>query len=251
MKLISWNVNGIRAVLKKGFLDFIKEEAPDILCIQETKARPEQVTLELPGYHQFWHWADKKGYSGTAIFTTQKPLTVKKGIGIHEGEGRVLTAEFEHHYLVNVYTPNAQHGLTRLDLRQSWDVAFLHYITQLEKKKPVIFCGDLNVAHQEIDLARPKDNRGNPGFTDEERNGFSNIINAGFIDTFRHFTKEPGQYTWWSFRSNARARNIGWRIDYFCVSPQVKNKLQRATIHSDVHGSDHCPISIELDLTRL
>lgn len=248
MKLISWNVNGIRSVLGKGFLDFVKKEKPDILCLQETKAHPDQVDKMLHDYEHFWNSAIKKGYSGTAIFTKIKPMNVEYDLGIkeHHGEGRVITAEFKDFYLVNVYTPNSQRGLTRLTYRQQWDKDFLAHMKKLEKKKPVIFCGDLNVAHKEIDLANPKSNRKNAGFTDEERSGFDNIVSEGFIDTFREFNKEPHQYTWWSYMFNARAKNVGWRIDYFCVSKSLKEKLHHAFILQDVKGSDHCPVGIVL-----
>ncbi len=248
MKLISWNVNGIRAVLQKGFLEFVKTHDPDVLCIQETKAHQEQVGLDLPGYGQYWNAAKKKGYAGTALFTKKKPLHVTCDMGIpeHDGEGRVICAEFPTFNLVNVYTPNAQRELTRLDYRQRWDADFRAYLKRLEKKKPVVFCGDLNVAHEEIDLARPKQNVGNAGFTDEERAGFRAHLDAGFVDTFRHFNQEPDWYTWWSYMFNARRKNIGWRIDYFCVSKSFLPRVNDARIHMDVMGSDHCPISITL-----
>ncbi|KAA3610992.1 MAG: exodeoxyribonuclease III [Calditrichaeota bacterium] len=250
MKLISWNVNGIRAAMKKGFIEFITDTEIDILCVQETKARPEQVEFEFNGYKQYWNSADKKGYSGTAIFTKQTPIDVRYDLDIpeHDKEGRVITLEFDNFYLVNVYTPNSQRGLARLDYRQKkWDVDFLKYVKGLEKRKPVIFCGDLNVAHKEIDLANPKSNRKNAGFTDEERAGFDNIVDAGFIDTLREFNKEGGQYSWWSYRMNARERNIGWRIDYFCISESLRPKLKEAFILPDVMGSDHCPVGITLE----
>ena len=248
MKLVSWNVNGIRAVMKKGFLDFVKKEAPEVLCIQETKAHPDQVDEMLQDYEHFWNSAEKKGYSGTAVFSKKPPLSVSYGIGIekHDKEGRVITLEFNGFYLVNVYTPNAQHGLTRLKYRMEWDSDFLKYLKRLESKKPVVFCGDLNVAHTEIDLKNPKSNKKNPGFTEEERQDFTNFIENGFIDTFRHFNKDPDNYTWWSYRFNARAKNIGWRIDYFCISKSLLPKLKSASILSKVMGSDHCPVSIEL-----
>ncbi len=248
MKLISWNVNGIRAVLNKGFLNFVEQENPDLLCIQEIKANPEQVDLKLQQYpHHFWNPATKPGYSGTAVFSKIKPLAVSYGDhNVHNNEGRILTLEFPNFYLVNVYTPNSQRGLTRLTYRQEWDQKFLKYLQALEIKKPVIFCGDLNVAHTEIDLARPKDNLRNAGFTEEERTGFSKIVESGFIDSFREFNKDPGQYTWWSYMFNARAKNIGWRIDYFCVSKNIKDALQDAFILPHVQGSDHCPIGIVL-----
>ncbi len=250
MKILSWNVNGIRAAQKKGFADFMAESNPDIICLQETKARPEQVELDLPEYHQYWNSAEKKGYSGTAIFTKEEPLSVKNDMDIpeHDTEGRVIAAEYSDYYLVTVYTPNAKRGLLRLDYRsQSWDPDFLAYMKELEKNKPVIFCGDLNVAHTEIDLANPKSNRKNAGFTDEERAGFDNILAAGFIDTFREFESGGGHYTWWSYIGGARARNVGWRIDYFCISPALRPRLQSAFILSDVMGSDHCPVGIVID----
>lgn len=248
--LISWNVNGIRAVLQKGFLDFVRDADPDILCLQETKAHPTQVDMELAQYpYHYWNSAEKKGYSGTAIFSKIEPLQVSYGLGIaeHDREGRVITLEFERVFVVTVYTPNSQDGLRRLEYRtQEWDVAFLKYVKNLEKKKPVIFCGDLNVAHKEIDLANPKTNVKNPGFTPEERASFDNIVAAGFIDTFRFFNEEPHHYTWWSYRTRARERNVGWRIDYFCVSQSLIAHLKRAEILSDVMGSDHCPVLLEV-----
>jgi exodeoxyribonuclease-3 len=250
MKLISWNVNGIRAILKKGFEDFVAEHRPDILCLQETKAHPDQVDLDLDSYHQYWNSAEKKGYSGVAIFTKKKPLATHYGISVekHDTEGRVLTLEYDKFYLVNVYTPNSQNALRRLDYRSNeWDVDFLSYVKSLEKKKPVVFCGDLNVAHKEIDLANPATNTKNAGFTPEERAGFDKIVAAGFIDTFRQFNTQPGQYTWWSYRTKARERNVGWRIDYFCVSSSLQTYLKKAEILSDVMGSDHCPITLELN----
>lgn len=251
MKIISWNVNGIRAVLKKDFAQWFSDEQPDILCLQETKARAEQVelTLEFANHHPYWFSAEKAGYSGTLILSKTKPLSVKNGIGIdeHDTEGRVITAEYEDFYLVTVYTPNAQNGLARIDYRVQWDEAFLTYVKDLEKSKPVIFCGDLNVAHQEIDLARPKGNHKNPGFSPRERAGFDNIVNAGFIDTFRHFYPDTeGAYSWWSYRAGARSRNVGWRIDYFCISESLKPELKSASILSDVMGSDHCPVAIDI-----
>ena len=229
MKFISWNVNGIRAVIKKGFYDFMNEYKPDIICIQETKAHKEQVELSLPNYpYQFWNSAVKKGYSSTAIFSKIEPLNVKYDIGIeeHDQEGRVITLEFDNYYLVTVYTPNSKRELLRLEYRQVWDKEFLKFIKNLEQHKPVIFCGDLNVAHKEIDLKNPKTNRFNPGFTDEERSGFSNIVNSDFIDTFREFNKDGGHYTWWSYMFQARAKDIGWRIDYFCIKG-IKRKFKR------------------------
>jgi len=249
MKLMSWNVNGIRAVLNKGFMAFLKKEDPDILCLQETKAMPEQVDIALNGYQPFWNSATRKGYSGTAIFTKLKPLNVTNDMGIakHDDEGRVITLEFKDYYLVNVYTPNSKRELERLAYRtQEWDVAFLKYVKKLEKKKPVIFCGDLNVAHKEIDLANPQSNRRNAGFTDEERARFDKIVESGFIDAFREFNQEGGHYTWWSYMSRAREKNIGWRIDYFCISPSLRKRLKSARILPHVMGSDHCPVEITL-----
>ena len=249
MKLISWNVNGIRACVQKGFLEFFKEVDADIFCIQESKMQEGQLDLELEGYHQYWNYAEKKGYSGTAIFTKQEPMSVQYGIGIdeHDHEGRVITLEFEDFYMVTVYTPNSQDELKRLDYRMQWETDFLVYLKKLEEKRGVIFCGDLNVAHQEIDLKNPKTNRRSAGFTDEERGKFSEVLAAGFVDTFRHFYPElEGAYSWWSYRMNARARNAGWRIDYFCVSECLKDRLQDAKILADVMGSDHCPVQLDL-----
>ena len=251
MKIISWNVNGIRAVLKKGFLDFINKTNPDIICIQETKASPEQVDLVLEEYpYKYWNSAMKKGYSGTAIFSKVKPLNVENDLKIekHDQEGRVICFELENYYLVTVYTPNSKRDLSRLNYRQKeWDIDFLKYLKKLESKKPVIFCGDLNVAHKEIDLKNPKTNKRNAGFTSEEKKGFENYILSGFVDTFRKFNQESGHYTWWSYMFNARARNIGWRIDYFCVSEEIKNKISKSIILPDIMGSDHAPILIEID----
>lgn len=250
MKLISWNVNGIRALLKKGqFNSWLAEQSPEILCLQETKAEPSQVEgLESSDYYCFWNSAQKKGYSGTAIFTKDEPLNIIKGIGIdeHDQEGRVITAEFSDFYLLTVYVPNAKRDLSRLDYRQQWDRDFCNYLVSLKRKKPVIFCGDLNVAHKEIDLARPQSNRRNAGFTDEERAGFANLLSAGFVDSFRHFNKRPHHYTWWSYMHKARAKNIGWRIDYFCVSDDFIDNIKSARILADVIGSDHCPVSLVL-----
>lgn len=249
MKLISWNVNGLRAVLKKNFLAYLAEEKPDILCLQETKCTPDQVEQLWPAqYTTCWNTADKKGYSGTAIFTKSRPLNITRGIGdaVHDGEGRVLTAEFPDFHLVNVYVPNSQRELTRLAYRQQWDRDFLAYLKNLERTKPVIWCGDLNVAHTELDLANPKANMKNHGFTPEERAGFSAFVAAGFIDTFREFESGGGHYTWWSPMSGARARNIGWRLDYFLVSKALRPRLQKAFIRADVPGSDHCPVGIKL-----
>ena len=250
MKFISWNVNGIRAVLKKGFTDFLQEQNPDIICLQETKAHKEQVDISLDNYpFDYWNSAVKKGYSGTAIFSKKEPLNIIYGIGIeeHDQEGRVITAEFEDYYLVTVYTPNSKRELLRLEYRQQWDIDFLKFVKELEKKKPVIFCGDLNVAHKEIDLKNPKTNRRNPGFTDEERASFDNIESAGFIDTFREFNVEGGHYTWWSYMFQARKKDIGWRIDYFCISESLKSQLKDAYILKDVLGSDHAPVVMELN----
>ncbi len=249
MKLISWNVNGLRAVLKKNFLDFLATEQPDVLCLQETKCTPDQVEQLWPAsYTTFWNCAEKKGYSGTAIFTKERPLKVTPHIGIHEhdNEGRVLTAEYADFFLVNVYVPNSKRELTRLAYRQQWDKDFLAYLKKLETKKPVIWCGDLNVAHTEIDLSNPKANAKNHGFTPEERAGFDAVVKAGFVDTFREFEKSGGHYTWWSPMSNARARNIGWRLDYFLISQSLRPQLKRTTILPHVTGSDHCPVVIEM-----
>jgi len=249
MKFISWNVNGIRAVIKKGFYDFVNEHNPDILCIQETKAHKEQVDLQLENYpYKYWNSAVKKGYSSTAIFSKIKPIDVVNDMGIeeHDSEGRLITMELDQYYLVTVYTPNSKRELLRLEYRTKWDKDFLKFIKKLEEKKPVIFCGDLNVAHKEIDLKNPKTNHFNPGFTDEERNGFSNIISNGFIDTFREFEKGEDHYTWWSYMFQARKRNIGWRIDYFCISGSLKSKLVNSYILKDVLGSDHAPVVMEI-----
>jgi exodeoxyribonuclease III len=263
MKIYSWNVNGIRAVIRKNvFTPFVEEHQPDILCLQETKAQQGQAEVDLSGYEEYWNSAEKKGYSGTAIFTKVKPLSVINGLpkeiaeqygliadtyGDPNTEGRVIAAEFDDFYIVTVYTPNAKDDLSRVALRHTqWDPAFLAYCKELEKTKPVIFCGDLNVAHTELDLANPKPNRGKKGFTDEERQGFHNFIDAGFIDTLRMFKEGNGHYTWWSHFANSRARNVGWRIDYFLVSSALKDRIVKAEIHPAVLGSDHCPISIEL-----
>jgi exodeoxyribonuclease-3 len=249
MKFISWNVNGIQSVLKKGLLDFIKKEGPDVLCLQETKSPKVKPEIALKGYEQYWNYAQKPGYSGTAVFTKVKPLQVTNDIGIakHDKEGRVIACEFKDFFLVNVYVPNSKRELERLAYREKeWDVDFLAYLKKLEKKKPVVFCGDLNVAHTEIDLTYPKANVRNHGFTIEERRGFDNIVKAGFIDTFREFEKGGGHYTWWSPMGNCRARNIGWRIDYFLISPALRRRLRSATILKDVTGSDHCPVAVEL-----
>lgn len=247
MKFISWNVNGLRACVGKGFLDYFKEADADIFCIQETKLQEGQIDLELDGYHQYWNYAQKKGYSGTAIFTKKEPLSVSYGLGIeeHDQEGRVITLEFEDFYFITVYTPNSQNELKRLDYRMKWEDDFLAYVKQLEEKKPVIYCGDLNVAHQEIDLKNPKTNRKNAGFTDEERAKFSVVLDSGMIDTFRYFYPDvTGIYSWWSYRFSARAKNAGWRIDYFVVSESLKERLVDAKIHTEVMGSDHCPVEL-------
>lgn len=249
MKLISWNVNGIRACVGKGFLDYFKEADADVFCIQETKMQAGQLELDLEGYEQYWNYAQRKGYSGTAIFTKKKPLSVNYGIGIeeHDTEGRVITLEFEDFYMITVYTPNSQNELARLDYRMEWEDAFLSYLKKLEENKPVIICGDLNVAHQEIDLKNPKTNRKNAGFTDEERGKFQTLLDNGFIDTFRYFyPDQTGIYSWWSYRFQARAKNAGWRIDYFLVSDSLKDRLTDAKIHTDVMGSDHCPVELVL-----
>jgi len=252
MKLTSFNVNGIRAVLKKTFTEDILELDPDILCLQETKARPEQVELplELAHYKTYWNSAQKAGYSSTAIFTKEEPISVTNdmGIDVHDQEGRVIAAEYEKFILVTVYTPNSKSELERLDYRQVWDRDFLAYLKELEKKKPLLVCGDLNVAHKEIDLARPATNHHSAGFTDEERQGFDNLMTAGFTDTFRHFHPNAAEeYSWWSYRAGARARNVGWRIDYWLSSPALKDKLTNAYINQDILGSDHCPVTVEVD----
>jgi exodeoxyribonuclease III len=249
VKLVSWNVNGLRAVLRKNFLEYLSEEQPDVLCLQETRADPNEVEQLWPAsYTTYWNVAQKKGYSGTAIFTRARPLAVSRGIGIsaHDGEGRVLCAEYPDFHLVNVYVPNSQRELTRLDYRQKWDRAFLRYLKKLDETKPVIFCGDFNVAHTEIDLANPKANAHNHGFTAEERAGFEAFVKAGFIDTFRQFEPGGGHYTWWSPLSGARQRNVGWRIDYFLMSARLRPRLKSAFIRAEVLGSDHCPVGIEL-----
>lgn len=250
LKLISWNVNGLRAVIGKGFLDFFDSKKPDILCLQETKLSEGQLDLELEGYTSYFNYAEKKGYSGTAVYTRIKPLSVTYGLGIeeHDHEGRVITLEFNHCYLVNVYTPNSQRELLRLPYRMSWEDAFRAYLVSLDKLKPVIVCGDLNVAHQEIDLKNPKSNRQNAGFSDEERGKFSELLEAGFIDSFRFFYPDKKDaYTWWSYMFKAREKNVGWRIDYFCVSKSLKEQINDAVIHADVMGSDHCPVELIID----
>ncbi|MCF6465896.1 exodeoxyribonuclease III [Clostridium sp. Cult2] len=250
MKLVSWNVNGLRACVKKGFLDYFEEVDADIFCVQETKLQEGQIDLDLVGYHQYWNYAEKKGYSGTAVFAKDKPFTVKYGLGIeeHDNEGRVITLEFEDFYLVNVYTPNSQRELARLDYRMTWEDEFRKYLKELDSIKPIILCGDLNVAHKGIDLKNPDTNRRNAGFTDEERGKMTELLGAGFIDTFRYFY--PGKedaYTWWSYMRKARDRNVGWRIDYFIVSERLKDRLKDAQIHSEVMGSDHCPVMLEIE----
>ncbi len=251
MKLISWNVNGIRACLEKGFLDAFRELDGDFFCLQETKAQREQVTLELPGYYQFWYSAEKKGYSGTAIFAKREPLSVTYGVGVEEldHEGRLICLEYDTFYLLTCYTPNAQDGLKRLDFRMAWEDAFREYLKKLDQSKAVILCGDLNVAHQEIDLKNPKSNRGNAGFSDEERGKFTELLEAGFTDTFRHLYPDlKDAYSWWSYRFNARKNNTGWRIDYFLTSDRLKDRITAAEIHTTIFGSDHCPVSLELDM---
>ena len=249
MKMISWNVNGLRACVQKGFLDFFKEADADIFAIQESKLQAGQIDLDLDGYEQYWNYAQKKGYSGTAVFTRVHPLSVAYGIGIaeHDTEGRVITLEFEDFYFVTVYTPNSGDGLKRLSYRMEWEDAFLAYLKKLEENKPVVFCGDLNVAHEEIDLKNPKTNRHNAGFTDEERAKCTAMLDAGFIDTWRYFEPETRDvYSWWSYRFHAREKNSGWRIDYFCVSDALKERLEGAKIHTQVFGSDHCPVELDL-----
>lgn len=247
MKLVSWNVNGIRACLAKGFEEFFYEIKADIFCIQETKCQPGQVELEFDGYYSYWNSAEKKGYSGTAIFTKKKPINISYGIGIdeHDKEGRVITLEYKDFYLVNVYTPNSKRELERLEYRQKWEDDLRKYLKELDNKKPVIMCGDLNVAHQEIDLKNPKTNRRSAGFTDEERNKMTELLNEGFIDTYRYLYPEQKEaYTWWSYMFKSREKNIGWRIDYFIVSEKIKEKIEEATIFSDILGSDHCPVGV-------
>lgn len=249
MKLISWNVNGLRAIMGKNFMEFFNETDADCFCLQETKLQEGQIEMDLPGYHQYWCYADKKGYSGTAIFTKKEPLSVRYGIGIdeHDHEGRVITLEFEDFYLITVYVPNSQDELRRLDYRMKWEDDFKAYLKELEKTKPVIFCGDLNVAHKEIDLKNPKNNRRNAGFTDEERGKMSALLDDGFIDTFRYFYPEEVVYSWWSYRFRAREKNTGWRIDYFICSEALKDRLKDAKIHTEVMGSDHCPVELDIE----
>lgn len=251
MKLISWNVNGLRAAVTKGFMESFNELDADIFCLQETKLQPDQISLELPGYEQYWNSAVKKGYSGTAVFTRIKPLSVTNGIGIeeHDQEGRVITAEYENFYLVCCYTPNSQRELARLEYRMTWEDTFRNYLLELDKKKPVILCGDLNVAHQEIDLKNPKTNRKNAGFSDEERAKMTELLESGFTDTFRHLYPDAiEEYSWWSYMGKARERNTGWRIDYFITSKRLDDKIQEAKIHQQIFGSDHCPVELVIDL---
>ena len=249
MKLISWNVNGLRACVGKGFYESIAALDADVVCLQETKLQAGQIDLALEGYETYWNYADKKGYSGTAIFTRRQPLSVTYGLGIdlHDHEGRIITAEYEDFYLVTAYVPNSQDGLRRLDYRQQWDKDLRAYLKELETRKPVVLCGDLNVAHREIDLTNPKSNRKNAGFTDEEREGFQQLLDAGFVDTFRHFYPDQTDiYSWWSYRFRAREKNAGWRIDYFVVSEALRPLLESAAIHTEIFGSDHCPVEVVL-----
>lgn len=250
-KFISWNVNGLRACVTKGFMDFFSEADADFFCLQETKLQEGQLKMDLPGYHQFWNYAEKKGYSGTAVFSKEEPLSVFYGMGIeeHDREGRVITLEYPDYFVVTCYTPNSQNELARLDYRMEWDDAFRNYLKSLDERKPVIFCGDLNVAHREIDLKNPKTNRRNAGFTDEERGKFSDLLDSGFTDTFRFFYPDAENiYSWWSYRFKAREKNAGWRIDYFCTSDRLRERLSSAAIHTDIYGSDHCPVEVVIDL---
>lgn len=250
-KFISWNVNGIRACVQKGFLDSFKELDADIFCLQETKLQAGQIDLDLPGYHQYWNYAEKKGYSGTAVFTKQEPISVFLGMDKpeHDTEGRLITLEFENFYFVCCYTPNAQDGLKRIDYRMKWEDDLRDYLSSLSANKPVVYTGDLNVAHEEIDLKNPKSNRGNAGFSDEEREKFSQLLAAGFTDSFRHLYPDvEGAYSWWSYRFQARAKNAGWRIDYFVVSDYIKDKIIDSKIHPEIFGSDHCPVELDIDL---
>ncbi|MGN7401084.1 exodeoxyribonuclease III [Cytobacillus praedii] len=251
MKFVSWNVNGLRACVKKGFLEYFNEVDADIFCIQESKLQEGQIELNLEGYHQFWNYALKKGYSGTAVFTKKKPISVKYGVGENESEneGRIITLEFEDFYLINVYTPNSQRDLARLSYRLEWEEELRTYLQELDQLKPVVYCGDLNVAHNEIDLKNAKSNHGNSGFTTEERGKMTTLLNSGFVDSFRYvYPDAEGAYTWWSYMMKVRERNIGWRIDYFIVSERLKNSIQAAEIHSEVMGSDHCPVVLEMDI---
>lgn len=250
-KFVSWNVNGIRACVQKGFTEVFSALDADIFCLQETKLQQGQINLELDGYHQYWNYAERKGYSGTAIFTKEKSLAVFNGMDIaeHDTEGRLITLEFENYYFLTCYTPNAQDGLKRLDYRMKWEDDFREYLLSLDKTKPVIFCGDLNVAHNEIDLKNPKTNRGNPGFSDEERGKFSLLLESGFTDSFRYlYPDTENAYSWWSYRFRAREKNVGWRIDYFIVSNRIADKIKEARIHSEIFGSDHCPVELEIDV---
>ena len=250
MRFVSWNVNGLRACLQKGFLDYFREADADFFCLQETKLQPDQISLDLPGYEQYWNSAEKKGYSGTAVFTRHAPMSVRYGIGVEEldHEGRLITLEYPSFYLVTCYTPNAQDGLRRLDFRMQWEDSFRSYLTELDRTKPVIACGDLNVAHEEIDLKNPATNHGNPGFSDEERGKFTELLAAGFLDSFRDQHPDQVAYSWWSYRMKARERDVGWRIDYFVASRRLKDRILSTTIHSDIFGSDHCPVGLEMDL---
>ena len=249
MKFVSWNVNGLRAVMKKDFMDSFRQLDADIFCVQETKLQEGQIDLDLPGYRQYWNYAEKKGYSGTAVFTRMEPLKVLYGIHVeeHDHEGRVITLEYPDFYFLTVYTPNSQDGLKRLEYRMRWEDDFLAYVNELDREKPVIWCGDLNVAHREIDLKNPKTNHMNPGFTDEERNKMSVVLDSGYIDTFRYFYPDlENAYTWWSYRMRAREKNVGWRIDYFITSGRLKDRLQDAKIHTEIFGSDHCPVELDI-----
>lgn len=251
MKFISWNVNGLRACVGKGFLEFVQAEDADFFCLQETKLQAGQIDLDLAGYHQYWNYAEKKGYSGTAVFSKEEALSVSCGMGIeeHDHEGRVITLEYPDFYFITVYTPNSQRELTRLEYRMKWEEDFLSYLKKLEEKKPVIFCGDLNVAHKEIDLKNPKTNAKSAGFTEEERGEMTKLLEAGFIDSYRYLYPDmEGLYTWWSYRFKAREKNNGWRIDYFIVSEDLKDRLKDAKIHTDVFGSDHCPVELDIEL---
>ncbi|HPF28502.1 MAG TPA: exodeoxyribonuclease III [Lachnospiraceae bacterium] len=251
MKFVSWNVNGLRACVGKNFMDFFQEADADFFCLQETKLQEGQIALELPGYHQYWNYAEKKGYSGTAIFTKKEPLSVNYGIGIeeHDHEGRVITLEYENYYMITVYVPNSQEELKRLEYRMRWEKDFLNYIVELNKKKPVIYCGDLNVAHQEIDLKNPKNNHHSAGFSDEERNAFTQVLEHGFVDSFRYlYPEQTDIYSWWSYRFHARSKNVGWRIDYFVVAERIKEQIKDAKILTLVEGSDHCPVELTMDI---
>ncbi len=251
LKMISWNVNGLRAVMDKGFMDCFKEQDADFFCLQETKLQEGQIEMDLPGYHEYWNYAEKKGYSGTAIFTKHEPLKVTYGIGVpeHDHEGRVITLEYPGFFFITCYTPNSQDELKRLDYRMTWEEAFLAYINGLKASKPVIFCGDLNVAHREIDLKNPKTNRHNAGFTDEERGRMTELLAAGYVDSFRFLYPDMKDiYSWWSYRFHAREKNSGWRIDYFIVSEDIKDRIKEAKIHTEIFGSDHCPVELQIDL---